>query len=121
MSFITGQRAARHRYTANHPLPGPVPELPTIMTLLARTGYHTQGVGKMHFHGRHYGFHSLLRMEEGVTFRVDDDYLLTFTNQMEALQRYRGKGKQTIQVQHVQVNGGQAVIGNVKPGGGSDG
>jgi hypothetical protein len=43
----------------------------------------------------------------------------TFTNQMEALQRYRGKGKQTIQVQHVQVNeGGQAVVGNVQGGGG---
>lgn len=45
----------------------------------------------------------------------------TFTNQMEALQRYRGKGKQTIQVQHVQVNdGGQAVVGNVQGGGGSN-
>jgi hypothetical protein len=39
----------------------------------------------------------------------------TFTTQMEALQRYRGKGQQTIQVQHVQVNeGGQAVVGNVQ-------
>jgi hypothetical protein len=45
----------------------------------------------------------------------------TFTNQMEALQRYRGKGKQTIQVQHVQVNeGGQAVVGNVQGGGGRE-
>jgi hypothetical protein len=44
----------------------------------------------------------------------------TFTSQMEALQRYRGKGKQTIQVQHVQVNeGGQAVVGNVQGGGGN--
>ena len=45
----------------------------------------------------------------------------TFTNQVEALQKYRGKGKQTITVQHVQVNeGGQAVVGNVL-GGGSNG
>ena len=44
----------------------------------------------------------------------------TFTSQMEALQRYRGKGKQTIQVQHVQVNdGGQAVVGNLQGGRGN--
>ena len=44
-----------------------------------------------------------------------------FTSQLEALQRYRGKGQQTIQVQHVQVNeGGQAVVGNVQGGGGRE-
>jgi len=44
----------------------------------------------------------------------------TSTNQVEALQRYRGKGKQVIQVQHVQVNdGGQAIVGNVQGGGGN--
>ena len=43
----------------------------------------------------------------------------TFTQQMEALQRYRGKGRQTMTVQHVNVNdGGQAVVGNV--GGATD-
>jgi arylsulfatase A-like enzyme len=76
MSFITGQRAGRHHVTANEPLPGPVPELPTLMSLLLRAGYTTQGVGKMHFGGRHYGFQSLLRLEEGVDYRIDDDYLL---------------------------------------------
>ena len=41
----------------------------------------------------------------------------TFTNLLEALQKYRGKCNQTIQVQHVQVNdGGQAVVGNVQGG-----
>ena len=44
----------------------------------------------------------------------------TFTSQMEALQRYRGKGRQTILVQHVQVNeGGQAVVGTLQGGGGN--
>ena len=44
----------------------------------------------------------------------------TFVLQLEALQKYRGKCNQTIQVQHVQVNdGGQAVVGNIQ--GGSNG
>jgi hypothetical protein len=38
----------------------------------------------------------------------------TFTLQMEALQRYRSGGEQTVTVQHVSVNeGGQAIVGNV--------
>lgn len=42
----------------------------------------------------------------------------TFTAQMEALQKYRNKGKQTIHVEHVTVNeGGQAVVGSVTGGG----
>ena len=52
----------------------------------------------------------------------------TFTAQMEALNRHRGKGQQKMTVEHVHVNaGGQAIIGNVqsgkknKKGGGSDG
>jgi choline-sulfatase len=76
MSFITGQRAAKHHWVTNSPLPGPIPELPTMMTILQRAGYHTQGIGKMHFFGRMYGFQSLQRMEETVEFRADDDYLL---------------------------------------------
>ena len=76
MSFLTGQRAARHRFTANGPLPGPLPELPTLMTLLDDAGYYPQGVGKMHFGDRRYGFRSRLRMEEVVDCRADDDYLL---------------------------------------------
>jgi hypothetical protein len=41
----------------------------------------------------------------------------TFTAQIETLKRYRTGGKQTIQVQHVNVNeGGQAIVGNIKGG-----
>jgi len=43
----------------------------------------------------------------------------TFTSQVEALQKYRNKGKQTIQVQHINVqSGGQAIVGDVQGGGG---
>lgn len=61
---------------------------------------------------------------EGVTEGINRAVKLsrTFTTQMEALQKYRSKGQQTIQVQHVQVNdGGQAIVGNVKTGGGGSG
>jgi len=40
--------------------------------------------------------------------------LRTFTLQIEALQRYRGKGQQKVTVEHVHVNtGGQAIVGVV--------
>ena len=43
----------------------------------------------------------------------------TFTTQMEALNRYRGKGQQKMIVEHVHVHeGGQAIVGNVQGGGG---
>ena len=77
MSLITGHRAARTHWVDNSALPGPVPELPTMMSLLLRAGYWTHGVGKMHFRGRSYGLRNLLTMEEGVAHRVDDDYLCT--------------------------------------------
>ena len=75
MSLITGHRISRTHWSANGALPGPMPELPTMMTLLMRAGYWTQGVGKMHFFGRHYGLQDLLTMEECAAHRVDDDYL----------------------------------------------
>src|ERR1700745_2394988 len=41
--------------------------------------------------------------------------LRTFTLQIEALQRYRGKGQQKVTVEHVHVNaGGQAIVGGVQ-------
>ena len=49
-----------------------------------------------------------------------------FAKQMDTLMRYRGGGKQTVVVQHVQVDaGGQAIVGTVnhsssQPGGGRD-
>jgi hypothetical protein len=42
--------------------------------------------------------------------------LRTFTMQIEALQRYRGKGQQKVTVEHVHINaGGQAIVGTVHP------
>ena len=75
MSFMTGHRVARTHWVSNSALSGPVPELPSMMSLLSRAGYWTQGIGKMHFRGRHYGFQNLLTMEEGVDHWVDDDYM----------------------------------------------
>ncbi len=43
----------------------------------------------------------------------------TFTTQIEALNRHRGKAQQKMVVEHVHVyEGGQAVVGNVQGGGG---
>jgi hypothetical protein len=43
--------------------------------------------------------------------------LRTFAAQIEALQRYRGKGQQKVTVEHVHVNaGGQAIVGAISPG-----
>jgi hypothetical protein len=43
----------------------------------------------------------------------------TFAAQMEALNRYRGKGQQKMTVEHVHVHeGGQAIVGSVTKGGG---
>jgi hypothetical protein len=44
--------------------------------------------------------------------------LRTYAMQMEALQRYRGKGQQRVTVEHVHVHqGGQAIVGTVQGGG----
>jgi len=56
---------------------------------------------------------------EGVEININRSTKLmrTFTSQIETLQKYRNKGQQTIQVQHVTVNdGGQAVVGNIAGG-----
>ena len=43
----------------------------------------------------------------------------TYTMQMDALSRHRGKGQQRVTVEHVHVHaGGQAVVGAVEAGGG---
>ena len=45
----------------------------------------------------------------------------TFIAQMDALNKHRGKGQQKMTVEHVHVNeGGQAVIGNIDKGGGTN-
>src|SRR4051794_31789303 len=44
--------------------------------------------------------------------------LRTYAMQVEALQRYRGKGQQRVTVEHVHVHqGGQAIVGNIQGGG----
>lgn len=44
--------------------------------------------------------------------------LRTYTAQVEALNRHRGKGAQRVTVEHVHVHeGGQAIVGNVESGG----
>lgn len=44
----------------------------------------------------------------------------TYAALVEALNRHRGKGQQTVRVEHVTVNaGGQAIVGNVEAGGGA--
>mgnify|MGYP003633568692 CR=1 FL=1 len=56
---------------------------------------------------------------EGVDMNVNraNKLMRTFTTQIETLQKYRNKGQQTIQVQHVTVNdGGQAIVGNLNGG-----
>jgi len=60
--------------------------------------------------------------EDGVNFNINRTTKLmrTYMAQMEALNKYRNKGKQQITVQHVNVNdGGKAVIGDVNQGGGN--
>ena len=48
-------------------------------------------------------------------FNVANKLARTYATQMEALQRYRGKGQQKMVIEHVNVNsGGQAIIGNVE-------
>jgi hypothetical protein len=44
----------------------------------------------------------------------------TYATLLEALNRHRGKGQQKVTVEHVHVHeGGQAIVGNVTPGGGT--
>lgn len=44
----------------------------------------------------------------------------TFAAQVEALKRYRTGGEQKVTVQHVTVNDGQAIVGDVRKRGGGD-
>jgi len=44
-------------------------------------------------------------------------FMRTYAAQLEALARYRGKGKQTVRVEHVHIHsGGQAIVGAVTAG-----
>jgi hypothetical protein len=67
---------------------------------------------------------TLRRQKESKTLLERDRYgslavklLRTFAAQVEALQRYRGKGQQKVTVEHVHVHaGGQAIVGAISPG-----
>ncbi|MCC2685864.1 MAG: sulfatase, partial [Paenibacillaceae bacterium] len=75
MSLITGQRGSVTRFVDNK-VPKHAPELPTLMTLLHEAGYRNHAVGKMHFFGRHYGFHRIESQEGLPESVIDDDYLM---------------------------------------------
>jgi hypothetical protein len=67
----------------------------------------------------------LLRLKSAETNRQQDSagnlatkLLRAYAMQVEALQRYRGKGQQKVTVEHVHVHsGGQAIVGAVQGGG----
>jgi len=64
---------------------------------------------------------ALARLKSSETFLQHGNYgnlaiklLRTYTAQMEALNRHRGKGQQKVTVEHVHVHeGGQAIVGAV--------
>ena len=59
---------------------------------------------------------------EGVDANINrvTKLMRTFTAQVETLKKYRNSGKQTVEVKHIQINqGGQAIVGNIKGGGGN--
>ncbi len=62
---------------------------------------------------------------EGMNYHINCATKLqrTFVAQVEALNRYRGKGQQKVTVEHVHINkGGRAIVGAVnREGGGGDG
>ena len=82
----------------------------------------TEGMLATQMVATHFAAISALRRLKGAeTFHQHDSngnlavkLLRTFTLQIEALQRYRGKGQQKVTVEHVHVNaGGQAIVGVV--------
>ena len=73
ISLIFGHRIGRTRWITNDNLPGPAPELPSLMTLLHDAGFATHCVGKTHFRSRHYGFHRIESSEEVIDSVADDD------------------------------------------------
>lgn len=54
------------------------PTIPRLPELLARSGYHCEAIGKMHFGPprQHHGFHRLQLMEETPHYVQDDDYTM---------------------------------------------
>jgi len=53
--------------------------------------------------------------------KLANQFSRTFTAQLDALNKHRGKGQQKVTVKHVHVNeGGQAIVGNINQGGGQN-
>ena len=86
---------------------------------------HVEGMLALQMIGIHYA--SMDALEKAHNFKDPDiknaflnsvtKLSRTYTMQMEALNRHRGKGQQKMTVEHVHVNaGGQAIIGNVQSG-----
>ena len=66
---------------------------------------------------QHYDF---VYLESEMAEKALNKLARTFATQMEALNRYRGKGQQKMTVEHVHVHdGGQAIVGQVAQGGGA--
>ena len=58
---------------------------------------------------------SQMRDDRNLHFKHAGQLMRTFTQQMEALNKYRGKGRQKVTVEHVTVNdGGQAIVGEAR-------
>lgn len=79
-------------------------QMATTHVALMRVGMKfAQAVGMPQFDGYERAYNKLAR---------------TYTAQVEALRKHRNGGKQTVTVQHVNVeDGGQAIVGNVEAGG----
>ncbi|MCH9049182.1 MAG: hypothetical protein IH836_09675 [Proteobacteria bacterium] len=53
--------------------------------------------------------------------KLANQFSRTFTAQLDALNKHRGKGQQKVTVEHVHVNqGGKAIVGNINQGGGQN-
>ena len=53
--------------------------------------------------------------------KLANQFCRTYTAQLDALNKHRGKGQQKVTVEHVHIyKGGQAVVGNINQGGGEN-
>lgn len=75
--LLTGTTSRFHGYTTNSGRAIRDYSLPTLPRLLARQGYVTAGIGKMHFcpPREHHGFDELHLMEELPNYREEDAFL----------------------------------------------
>ncbi|MEA3401812.1 MAG: sulfatase-like hydrolase/transferase [Armatimonadota bacterium] len=80
--LMTGRRSGETGRFANNDV-DPEPLLDTVPAMLGHAGYHTYGLGKMHFRPRlgHYGLHRREIMSELPDWPQDDDYLMWLRQQ----------------------------------------